>query len=111
MHGDHRPGLQCPSKRRMDRYHKLVGRALPGLVLHDTDTAADDVGPGHSAHIATALARIQEQCESQALAGTQRPSLLESGNLLIGPSMEGAEAVACQSGKWIVLTNVDRDGI
>src|SRR5580704_6665417 len=111
MHTDYRPGLQCPRKSRMDWDHQLVGGALSGFVLHDTDSAADDVGSGHSADIAAALPRVQEQSEGEALSRTERPSLLEGINLLIGPGVESAEAVACQPGKWIVLSNVDRHGI
>src|SRR5580704_15182652 len=95
----------------MDWDHKLVCRTLPYLVLHNTDSAVYDIGANHLADIATSLTGIQEQGESQPLACTKRPSPLEGGDLLVGPSMESAETIACQAGERVVLSNVRRDGI
>src|SRR5438270_12300718 len=96
----------------MDRNDELFVRSfLTGLLLHDLNCTAVDVGVGHPVHVRTPLPGIQQQRISEPLPSALWPMSLILGEFFLGPGMKLQGAIAGRTQAWIMLEPLDGDGV
>src|SRR5262245_44136383 len=102
LHSDNGPRLESSRQGRVYRDHQFVCRTLAGLVLGDTNTAVDNIGPEHLYDIPAALSRIEQQSEREPFSRAEWPAPLELSNLSVRPGVVGAEPIPLQPTERII---------
>ena len=91
----------------MRRYGKLD----TGLLLNNSDHSVRKIGPPHFYNVTCTLSGIEQQCKCVPFARSRRPSLLESGQLIVRPGMTRPRTIGFESRYWIIEPQLGFDGV